>query len=321
MFISANSDWALYLGDFTLNLGGIRSYLLLYFLFWNLYAVFIIWLYQKSNHDINYRKWLIPFVDLSEHFAIDQVKKNKFFKFYKHVQRIFFGVKITNLTFCSLSFISIYFDHMDLYHFISYGLISLLFNIYNIYIIQSIFFTSHLILYLIPYFIQLRFTYVNEEFEEYRHNIEDLHLKIDLKKLDLILEHFNTLCREYIEYNRFVSFIFGLNWIFITSSSCLMLYLVFFTQLSGAFYYFYMFYLIFTIICSIFIPSYLAIIAKHNAKQIYPIIFHMIYIQIPIKIKYNLLNIIEHQKDQRLGFSIFDFFQLNTFNFFKVNMF
>lgn len=184
--------------------------------------------------------------------------------------------------------------------------------------IQSIFFTSHLILYLICYFVRLRFTYVSEEFEEYRHDVEDLHLKLDLEKLDLMLEHFNTLCREYIEYNNFISIVFGLNWSFITISSCLMLYLVFFTDLSGPYYFFYLFFLLFTIINCIMVPSYLAITAKHEAKKIYPIIFRLMQIKIPIKTKYNLVNIVEHQKDTRLGFSVFDFFQINTYNFIKV---
>lgn len=245
--------------DYTVNAGGIRIYLLLYFLFWNLWTVFIIYLYQKSNHDIRYRKWLVPFVDLSDHFAIDKEKKNDFFRFYRRVQRLFFAVKLANLVFCSLSFLSIYLDSMNLAQFMKYGIYSLAFNVYNIYVIQSIFFTSHLILYLIPYFVRLRFTYITEEFEDYRHDVEDLHLRMDINKLDIMLEHFNTLCREYIEYNHFVSFIFGLNWVFITCSSCLMLYLVFFTSLSGAYYYFYLFFLFFTIINCIFEPSYLAI--------------------------------------------------------------
>lgn len=175
-----------------------------------------------------------------------------------------------------------------------------------------------MILYLIPYFVRLRFTNVSEEFAEYRRDVEDLHLKMDLKKLDSMLEHFNTLCREYIEYNNFISIVFGLNWSFITISSCLMLYLVFFTKLSGAFYFFYLFYLFFTIINCIVVPSYLAITAKHEAKKIYPIIFRLIQFKIPIKTKYNLVNIIEYQKDQRLGFLVFDFFQINTYNFIKV---
>lgn len=224
-------------------------------------------LYHKSNSDEHYSKWLIPFIDLSEHFAIDKEKKNQFFKFYKHVQRVFFTVKIANLIFCTLSFLSIYLDQMNLFQFVTYGIYSLLFNVYDIYIIQSIFFTSHLILYLIPYFVRLRFTFVNNEFEEYRHDIEDLHMKIDLDKLDIMLEHFNTLCREYIEYNNFISIIFGLNWFFITASSCLMLYLIFFTNISRAYYIFYMLFLIFTIFNCIFVPSYLAISAKHEVND------------------------------------------------------
>ena len=37
-----------------------------------------------------------------------------------------------------------------------------------------------------PYFVKLRFAYVTEEFENFRHDIEDLHLKIDIKKLDVM---------------------------------------------------------------------------------------------------------------------------------------
>lgn len=133
MFLDTNSPWVLYLGDFTLNAGGIRGFLLLYFLFWNIWTIYVISLYHKSNNDIHYRKWLITFIDLNEHFAIDVEKKNQFFKFYKHVQRIFFSVKIANLVFCGLTFLSIYFDHMDLYHFASYGIVMLAFNVYDIY--------------------------------------------------------------------------------------------------------------------------------------------------------------------------------------------
>lgn len=318
MFLDVNSPWTLYLGDFTINVGGVRVYLLLYFAFWNLWTIFVISLYHKSNNDIHYRKWLFPFIDLNEHFAIDIEKKNQFFKFYRQVHRVFFGVKIANLIFCGLTFLSIYFDHMDLFHFAIYGIYSLLFNIYDIFIIQSIFFTSHLVLYLVCYFVRLRFTYVTEEFEDYRHDVEDLHLKMDLNKLDSMLEHFNTLCREFIEYNNFISIVFGLNWVFLTASSCLMLYLVFFTNLSSALYYFYLFYLVFTIINCIGVPSFLAISAKHEAKKIYPIIFRLMPFKIPIKTKYNLVNVIEHQKDQRLGFSIFSLFQINAYNFIRV---
>ena len=202
--------------------------------------------------------WLEPFLDLNEHFALDDSKKFAFFKLYKQLHRIFVVMKLINILFCTISFLAVYLERMSLTEFVMYGVYSLAFNLYAIYVTQSIFFTSHLILILIPYFVKLRFTRVTQEFEEYLHDIEDLHMAMNVPRLNEMLEHYNTLCKEFILYNNFLRYMFGCNYVFITSSSSLLLYLVFFTDLSPAFYGFYIVYLLFTVVVCICIPSYLA---------------------------------------------------------------
>jgi hypothetical protein len=248
-------------GDFTVYGGGIRSYFLLYFLFWSVWTIFVMTLYHVSNHNPHMNAWLAPFVDLNEHFALDQAKKVAFFKMYKQLHRVFMVSKIINLSFCTISFLAVYLEEMHLAQFVMYGVYSLVFNVYAIYVTQSIFFTSHLILILIPYFVQLRFMRVTEEFEEYVHDIEDLHMDVNVPRLNEMLEHYNTLCKEFILYNNFLRYMFGCNYVFITTSSCLLLYLVFFTALSPAFYGFYIVYLLFTVVVCICIPTYYAISA------------------------------------------------------------
>lgn len=62
----------------------------------------------------------------------------------------------------------------------------------------------------------------------------------------------------------------------------------------------------------------LILLSPRQSRSIYHSVFRLVMHKFPIKTKYNLINVVEHQKDEHLGFTLFTFFQINMYNFIKV---